>query len=107
MSRGTLELLQEWAEQAQDPSSDGLVFPSEKITTPLSLDNLRRRNRAYPTALGQLKSARSARGRQNGRLYGKPESDPVIRRVNKILFGAQVPLGGLNRGMSQQQLDLF
>jgi len=44
MSDGTLELLKEWAELAQDPSSDGFVFPSEKITTPVSLDNLWRRN---------------------------------------------------------------
>ena len=43
MSDGTLELLKEWAELAQDPSPDGFVFPSEKITTPLSLDNLWRR----------------------------------------------------------------
>jgi integrase len=43
ISDGTLELLKEWAGLAQDPSPDGFVFPSEKITTPLSLDNLWRR----------------------------------------------------------------
>ena len=43
MSDGTLELLKEWAGLAQDPSPDGFVFPSEKIITPLSLDNLWRR----------------------------------------------------------------
>jgi len=43
MSDGTLELLKKWAELAQDPSPDGFVFPSEKIVTPLSLDNLWRR----------------------------------------------------------------
>jgi integrase len=43
MSDGTLELLKQWAGLAQDPSPDGFVFPSEKIVTPLSLDNLRRR----------------------------------------------------------------
>jgi integrase len=43
MSDGTLELLKEWAGLAQDPSPDGLVFPSEKVVTPLSLDNLWRR----------------------------------------------------------------
>jgi integrase len=43
MSDGTLELLKEWADLAQDPSPDGLVFPSEKVVTPLSLDNLWRR----------------------------------------------------------------
>lgn len=40
MSDGTLELLKEWAGLAQDLSPDGFVFPSEKIVTPLSLDNL-------------------------------------------------------------------
>ena len=43
MSDGTLELLKEWAGLAQDPSPDGFVFPSEKVVTPLSLDNLWRR----------------------------------------------------------------
>lgn len=43
MSDGTVELLKQWADLAQDPSPDGFVFPSEKITTPLSLDNLWRR----------------------------------------------------------------
>jgi integrase len=43
MSNGTLELLKEWAALAQDPSPDGLVFPSEKVVAPLSLDNLWRR----------------------------------------------------------------
>ncbi|MEO8593676.1 MAG: tyrosine-type recombinase/integrase [Candidatus Solibacter sp.] len=43
ISDGTLELLNEWAGLAQDPSPDGFVFPSEKIITPLSLDNLWRR----------------------------------------------------------------
>ncbi|MFN3325857.1 MAG: tyrosine-type recombinase/integrase [Bryobacteraceae bacterium] len=44
MSDGTLELLKEWAELAQDPSPDGFVFPSEKVSTPISLDNLWRRS---------------------------------------------------------------
>ncbi len=43
ISDGTLALLKEWADLAQDPSPDGFVFPSEKLTTPLSLDNLWRR----------------------------------------------------------------
>jgi integrase len=43
ISDGTLELLKEWAGLAQDPSPDGFVFPSEKVTTPMSLDNLWRR----------------------------------------------------------------
>jgi integrase len=48
ISDGTLELLKEWAGLAQDPSPDGFVFPSEKVTTPLSLDNLWRRY-MFPT----------------------------------------------------------
>jgi integrase len=42
ISDGTLSLLREWADLAEDP--DGFVFPSEKLTTPLSLDNLWRRS---------------------------------------------------------------
>ena len=48
ISDGTLELMKEWAGLAQDPSPDGFVFPSEKVTTPLSLDNLWRRY-MFPT----------------------------------------------------------
>ena len=43
ISDGTLALLREWADLAEDPSPDGFVFPSERLTTPLSLDNLWRR----------------------------------------------------------------
>jgi integrase len=44
ISDGTLELLKQWAELAQDPSPEGFLFPSEKVTTPISLDNIWRRN---------------------------------------------------------------
>ncbi len=44
ISDGTLTLLTEWADLAEDPSAEGFVFPSERITTPLSLDNLWRRS---------------------------------------------------------------
>jgi len=44
ISDGTIELLKEWAGLALDSSPDGFVFPSEKIITPLSLDNLWRRS---------------------------------------------------------------
>lgn len=44
ISDGTLALLKQWAELAQDPSPDGFVFPSENISTPLSPDNLWRRH---------------------------------------------------------------
>jgi integrase len=43
MSPGTYELFQEWIDLAVDPRPDGFVFPSERITTPLSPDNLWRR----------------------------------------------------------------
>jgi len=44
ISDGTLTLLTEWADLSEDPSAEGFVFPSERITTPLSLDNLWRRS---------------------------------------------------------------
>jgi integrase len=37
ISDGTLTLIKQWADLAEDPSPDGFVFPSEKLTTPLSL----------------------------------------------------------------------
>lgn len=43
ISDGTAELLEEWRDLAEDPSPEGLVFPSETLTTPLSADNLWRR----------------------------------------------------------------
>jgi len=43
ISDGTLTLIREWTELAEDPSPEGFVFPSEKLITPLSLDNLWRR----------------------------------------------------------------
>lgn len=39
-SAGTLTLLSEWKELALDPSPDGFVFPSEKVSTPLNYNNL-------------------------------------------------------------------
>ncbi len=44
ISDGTLESLKQWAELAQDPTPDGFLFPSEKVSTPISLDNIWRRN---------------------------------------------------------------
>lgn len=44
ISDGTLKLLEEWSTLALHPSDDGFVFPSEKVVTPLSLDNLWRRS---------------------------------------------------------------
>jgi integrase len=44
ISDGSLVLLRQWADLAQDPGSDGFVFPSENLSTPLSADNIWRRN---------------------------------------------------------------
>jgi len=43
ISEGTLALIREWAKYALDPSPEGFVFPSERIVTPLTYDNLWRR----------------------------------------------------------------
>jgi len=43
LSDGTIALIREWAEFALDPSPEGFVFPSERIVTPLTYDNLWRR----------------------------------------------------------------
>jgi integrase len=44
ISDGTHTLLNEWADLAEDPSAEGFVFPSERVSTPLSLDNVWRRS---------------------------------------------------------------
>lgn len=44
LTDGTRELLKEWRALAEDSSPEGLVFPSEALTTPLSADNLWRRS---------------------------------------------------------------
>ena len=33
--------------------------------------------------------------------------DPIVRRMDQILLGPQVPFGSLNRGVPREQLDLF
>jgi len=44
LSDGTRALLEEWRALVQEPGPEGLVFPSEALTTPLSADNLWRRS---------------------------------------------------------------
>jgi len=44
ISDGTLALISEWADLAQDRSPEAFVFPSENPSTPLSPDNLWRRS---------------------------------------------------------------
>lgn len=43
LSDGLLAAVQEWRDQAVDPSPDAWVFPSEKFTTPIRKDNCWRR----------------------------------------------------------------
>jgi hypothetical protein len=40
MSNGALTLIPELARLTEDPSLLGLAFPSEKLATPLSIDDL-------------------------------------------------------------------
>ena len=46
LSDGTSALLKEWRDLAEDAGPEGFVFPSEALTTPISADNLWRRNHA-------------------------------------------------------------
>jgi integrase len=79
MSDGTLELLKEWAELAQDPSPDGFVFPSEKVTTPISLDNLWRRNmRPALEAIGMEWATFQVLRKTNASLSKKAGVDPKV-----------------------------
>lgn len=79
ISDGTLELLNEWAELAQDPSPDGFVFPSEKVTTPISLDNLWRRNmRPVLEAIGMEWATFQVLRKTNASLSKKAGVDPKV-----------------------------
>jgi integrase len=44
MSDGTVTMLKQWADLAEDPGPEGFVFLSENLSTPLSADNVWRRN---------------------------------------------------------------
>lgn len=44
LSKGLLASIEEWRAMSLDSGADAWVFPSEKLTTPLSKDNLWRRN---------------------------------------------------------------
>ncbi len=79
ISDGTLELLKEWAELAQDPNPDGFVFPSEKVTTPISLDNLWRRNmRPALEAIGMEWATFQVLRKTNASLSKKAGVDPKV-----------------------------
>ena len=36
-----------------------------------------------------------------------PQSDPIVGRMNQILFRAEIPLGRLDRRVAEQQLNLL
>lgn len=79
ISDGTLELLNEWAELARDPSPDGFVFSSEKVTTPISLDNLWRRNmRPALEAIGMEWATFQVLRKTNASLSKKAGVDPKV-----------------------------
>jgi integrase len=79
ISDGTLTLIGEWAELAEEPSPDGFVFPSEKLTTPLSLDNLWRRI-MYPKleAVGLEWATFQVLRKTNASLSKKAGVDPKV-----------------------------
>jgi integrase len=79
ISDGTLELLKQWADLAQDPSADGFVFPSERLVTPLSRDNLWRRY-MYPKLadIGLGWATFQVLRKTNGSLSKKVGVDPKI-----------------------------
>ena len=79
MSDGTLELLNEWATLVQDPSPDGFVFPSEKVSTPVSLDNLWRRSmRPRLEAIGLEWATFQVLRKTNASLSKKAGVDPKV-----------------------------
>jgi integrase len=79
ISDGTLELLNEWAELARNPSPEGFVFPSEKVTTPISLDNLWRRNmRPVLEAIGMEWATFQVLRKTNASLSKKAGVDPKV-----------------------------
>jgi integrase len=78
-SDGTLQLLRKWAALAQDPSPDGFVFPSERIVTPLSPDNLWRRS-MYPKleTIGLGWATFQVLRKTNASLSKKADVDPKV-----------------------------
>jgi integrase len=78
-SDGTLDLLNQWAELAQDPSPDGFIFPSENISTPVSLDNLWRRSmRPRLEGIGLEWASFQALRKTNASLSKKYGVDPKV-----------------------------
>ena len=79
MSDGTLVLFKEWADLAQNPSPDGFVFPSERLSTPLSLDNLwRRQMRPGLEKVGLERATFQVLRKTNATLSKKAGVDPKV-----------------------------
>jgi len=79
ISDGTLALLEQWAALALDPTPDGFVFPSENLVTPLSADNLWRRNmKPKLEKIGLDWATFQILRRTNGSLSKKYGIDPKI-----------------------------
>jgi hypothetical protein len=43
----------------------------------------------------------------SGRSYVRHDPEPVVHRVTQTLLAAQIPLGGLDGDMAEQELNLF
>jgi hypothetical protein len=79
ISDGTLKLLEDWSTLALDPSDDGFVFPSEKVVTPLSLDNLWRRSmQPKLEEVGLEWAAFQVLRKTNASLSKKAGVDPIV-----------------------------
>src|SRR5262249_17598372 len=79
LSDGTLALIREWAELAEDPQPGGFVFPSERLSTPLSLDNLwRRYMRPKLEAVGLEWATFQVLRKTNASLSKKAGVDPKV-----------------------------
>ncbi len=66
----------------------------------------------YPRACGMAaarveRALAASKGDPARGLHSHSQSDPVVRRVDEILFRTQVPLGRLNRSVAQEQLNLL
>ena len=79
ISDGTVDLLKKWVELAEDTSPEAFVFPSERLTTPLSTDNLWRRTmRPKLEKIGLGWATFQVLRKTNGSLSKKYGVDPKV-----------------------------
>jgi len=79
ISDGTLTLLRDWADLAEDPTAEGFIFPSERISTPISLDNVWRRSiRPKLETLGLGWASFQVLRKTNASLSKKAGVDPKV-----------------------------